>query len=181
MANSPFAKLSLSIVGADAISGGLRNGTLPIPIQEVLNLTNGVNDGQIDRLYYKQETGMPASTVNSYDLAGSLTDAEGTTITFAEVCLLFVRNRRTTALAYLDVGPHATAGFGRLASSKGFWPADAAADADQGNIVGPGSFMLLYDKVGVPVTATTIDILRITTSGVSGSTNAWDLLILGRS
>ena len=98
-----------------------------------------------------------------------------------EVCLIAVRNKRTTALAYLDVGPHATNGFGRLVSSRGFWPADVGADADQGSIVAPDSWLVLYAKDGVPVTAGTGDMLRVTTSGVVGSTNTWDLLVIGRS
>jgi hypothetical protein len=56
-----------------------------------------------------------------------------------------------------------------------------AADADQGNIVGPGAWLTLYDPTGVPVTAGTGDLLTITTSAVVGATNAWDILILGRS
>jgi hypothetical protein len=114
-------------------------------------------------------------------LAGSLINAVGGAVVFAEVCLIAVRNKRTTALAYLDVGPHATNGFGRLASSRGFWPADIAADADQGSIVAPDSWLILYNKDGVPVTAGTADILRVTTSAVVGSTNSWDILVLGRS
>jgi hypothetical protein len=40
---------------------------------------------------------------------------------------------------------------------------------------------VLYAKDGVPVTAGTGDVLRVTTSGVAGSTNTWDLLVIGRS
>jgi hypothetical protein len=181
MANAPSALVNLSITGRDVISSGLKAGVIPTPVLQYLDLSNGVNDGQIDLLYYKQESGIAASSTTSYDLAGSLTDAEGTVLTFAEIALIYLYNRRNTALAYLDLGPHATNGFGRLASSRGFWPADVAADADQGTIVAPLSFVVLYSRAGVPVTAGTGDILRVLASGVTGSTNAWDILLLGRS
>lgn len=181
MANTPSAKVSLSITGRDVITSGGKAGVVPTFLQQQLELSNGLNDGQIDLLYYTRAENVAASTITSYDLSGVLFDEEGTTLLFSEIALIYLYNRRTTALAYLDIGPHATNGFGRLASSKGFWPADIAADADQGSIVAPSSFGLWYSKVGVPVTAGTGDILRVTTSAVTGSSNAWDILILGRS
>ena len=81
----------------------------------------------------------------------------------------------------LLLAPSTANGFGRLAAGKGFWSADIAADFDQGNIVGPGSWLVLYDAAGVPTTPGSVDILSITTSATVGSTNAWDILILGRS
>ena len=181
MANTPSALINLSITGRDIISSGLKAGVLPTSILQYLDLVNGVNDGQIDRLIYRQESGIAASTATAYDLAGALLDAEGNAITFAEVALLYVYNRRSTALAYLNVRPATANGFGRLASSRGFWPADVAVDADQGSIVDPLGHLLLYSRAGVPVTAGTGDQLEVLTSGVTGSTNAWDILILGRS
>jgi hypothetical protein len=115
------------------------------------------------------------------DLSGALTDSFGNVVQFAEVVLIALRNNRVDAGAYIQLAPAAANGFGRLASSKGFWPADIAADADQGNIVGPSAWLTLYDPTGVPVTAGTGDILSIITSATVGATNAWDILILGRS
>jgi hypothetical protein len=175
------ARIAVDIRAQELLSAGIRAGVIPSNFHVLLDLTTGTADGQADLVYATTASGVAASTVTSYDLAGSLFDSFGTTLTFVEVCLIAVRNKRTTALAYLDVGPHATNGFGRLASSRGFWPADAAADADQGSIVAPDSWLVLYAKDGVPVTAGTGDVLRVTTSGVAGSTNTWDLLVIGRS
>lgn len=175
------ARVNIDIRAQELLSSGIRAGVIPANFAVVLDLTNGTADGSCDLAYAASPSGIAASTVTSYDLAGSLVDSFGTTLTFAEVCLIAVRNKRTTALAYLDVGPHATNGFGRLASSRGFWPADIGADADQGSIVAPDSWLVLYQKDGVPVTAGTGDVLRVTTSGVVGSINTWDILILGRS
>lgn len=175
------ARIAVDIRAQELLSAGIRAGVIPSNFHVLLDLTTGTADGQADLVYATTASSVAASTVTSYDLAGSLFDSFGAALTFAEVCLIAVRNKRTTALAYLDVGPHATNGFGRLAGSRGFWPADAAGDADQGSIVAPDSWLVLYAKDGVPVTAGTGDVLRVTTSGVAGSTNTWDLLVIGRS
>lgn len=180
MANSS-AKINIDIQAQELLASGIKAGVIPSRFAIFQDLPNGTADGSCDLVFAKTESSIAASTITSYDLAGSLTDSFGTTLTFVEVVLIAVRNKRTTALAYLDVGPHATNGFGRLSSSRGFWPADIAADADQGSIVAPDSWLVLYSKDGVPVTAGTGDVLRVTTSGVAGSTNSWDILVIGRS
>lgn len=172
-------RLRMEIELRQLLQQGLRQGAVPTKILRDLDLKAGTADGKIDKGYYVQETGKAASTEFTYDLAGgSITDLAGTVITFAEVCCIFLANRRETALAWLKVGPAASAGFGAIASNKGFW-----AGTSPLNVLGPGpdSFLCLYDRAGVPVTPTTADSLGITTSGVSGSDNAWDLVILGRS
>lgn len=179
--STPSAKVVLDIQAVNILSAGVSAGVIPSKMLVNLDLKNGTTDGSIDLVYTDTISSVAASTITSYDLAGSLKDSFGASVTFAEVCLIAVRNNRTTALAYLDVGPHGTNGFGRLASGRGFWPADVGGDADQGTIVGPNSWIVLYSDAGVPVTAGTGDILRITTSGVTGSTNGWDLIVLGRS
>ena len=77
----------------------------------------------------------------------------------------------------LEIGPHATNGFGVLATNKGFWK-DATdrnvLPADSGN-----SWLILHCRSGIPAAAGSTDILAIITqSGTSA--NTWELLILGR-
>jgi hypothetical protein len=177
---TPTVKVAVEITGIEALAGA-GSGVVFDRFHQLLNLANGTSDGQINRLYFVQETLKAASATTSYDLSGSLEDAFGDAVVFAEVCLIAIYNRRTTALANLNLGPHVTNGFGRLASSLGFWPADAAADADQGSIVMPEGWLVLYNPGGVPVTAGSGDILAVITSAVVGSTNSWDLMIAGRS
>ena len=179
--STPSARINIDIQAVDILSAGINAGVIPAKFAVNTDLSTGTADGSIDLMYAKTETGIAASTITSYDLNGVLTNAFGASVNFAEVCLIAIKNHRTTALAYLDIGPHATNGFGRLSSSRGFWPADAAADADQGSIVAPDSWLVLYNKDGVPVAAGTSDILRVTTSAVVGSTNTWSILVLGRS
>lgn len=175
------ARVLIDIQAQDLIAAGIVAGVIPAKFLEQFNLDTGTADGKCDLVYAKTESAIAASTITSYDLSGSLLGPGGAACVFVEVALIAIRNKRTTALAYLDIGPHATNGFGRLASSRGFWPADVGADADQGSIVEPEGWLVLYSKGGVPVTAGTADILRVTTSAVVGSTNSWDLLIIGRS
>ena len=178
---SDSASVNIDILGLQILSQAVQAGVIPARFLVSLGLANGTSDGSIDLVYAKSESSIAASTITSYDLVGSLTNAVGAAVVFAEVALIAIKNKRTTALAYLDIGPHATNGFGRLASSRGFWPADLAADADQGNIVAPDSWFVIYAKDGVPATGGASDILRVTTSAVAGSTNEWDIVIIGRS
>jgi hypothetical protein len=175
------ASVSLSITARDVLNTGLKAGVIPIQFAQAVDLNNGLVDGQIDLAWSASRVGMAASATTNMDLSGALTDSFGNVVQFAEVVLIALRNNRTTALANITLAPAAANGFGRLAAGLGFWPADIAADADQGNVCSPGGWLVLYAADGVPVTAGTADILSITTSAVAGSTNAWDILVLGRS
>lgn len=180
MGNSS-ASVSLQITARDVLSSGLSRGVIPIQFAQVLELNNGLADANIDLAWSVTRIGMPASATTNMDLHGALTDSFGNVVQFAEVVLIALVNNRADAGAYLLLAPAAANGFGRLAAGKGFWPADIAADGDQGSIVGPSSWLCLYDPTGVPTTAGTVDILSITTSATVGATNGWSILILGRS
>jgi hypothetical protein len=189
MSTSAAAKIAVSLKVFETLTG-LFGGSLLADFAEAIELANGTTDGSAcDLVYAETKTGIAASSTTSYDLAGSLLDKNGATITFKEVCLIALRNKRTTAQAVLTVGPHGTNGFGALTGGKGFW--QAAVNAGGGNVVGvagtagPGnsgaSWFILYDWTGVPVTAATADILAIVASAIAGDTNSWDIVIIGRS
>jgi hypothetical protein len=175
------ASVNLSITARDVLTAGLKAGVIPIQFATAVELNNGLANGQIDLAWTASRVSMPASATTNMDLHGALTDSFGNTVQFHEVVLIALRNNRTTALANLTLAPGSSNGFGRLAGGLGFWPADIAADGDQGNVCSPGGWLVLYAADGVPVTAGTADILSITTSAVAGDTNAWDILVLGRS
>lgn len=181
MGNST-ASISLNITARDVLNSGLAKGVIPMTFAQVLELSNGLTDANIDLAWSASVVGGAASSTISYDLVGtSLKDKFGGAVSFAEVVLIAVKNNRADAGAYISVGPHPTNGFGRLSGGKGFWPADLASDSDQGSIVGPSAWYVVYDPAGVPTVAGTGDILAVTTSATTGSTNAWDILVLGRS
>ena len=175
------ASVNLSITARDVLTAGLKAGVIPIQFATAVDLNNGLANGQIDLAWTASRVSMPASATTNMDLHGALTDSFGNTVQFHEVVLIALRNNRTTALANLTLAPGSSNGFGRQAGGLGFWPADIAADGDQGNVCSPGGWLVLYAADGVPVTAGTADILSITTSAVAGDTNAWDILVLGRS
>jgi hypothetical protein len=177
----PEANVVLDIIFSELYAGNLRGGRIPAKLSEQLNLVFGTTDGQIDKGYVVSESGKAASSTTQYDLAaGSIRDIDGNVVTFVEVCLIAVRNTRTTAGAVIDIGPHTANGFGVLAGGKGFW--NAAHGAGGGQIVAENSgWTVMYSPIGVPVTAGTADILSVICSAVVGDTNSWDLVILGRS
>lgn len=182
-------KVHIDLLLNEILAGnvGGSNGVAAQRFKVDLNLALGTLDGQIDKVFAISETAIAASTTTSYDLSGTLKDKSGNNIVFAEVCLIAIRNKRNTALATLIIGPHATNGFGKLVSSRGFWGATADVTNGSGNVLQPNTsaggdgWLVLYAPDGVPVTNGASDILAVVTSAVVGSTNAYDLVVAGRS
>jgi hypothetical protein len=166
----------LDILFNEIISDGLSGGNIPTRFSESLDLATGTSDNQINVAWAKREAGIAASTVTVYDLVGSLTNTEGTTITFDEVVLVAIKNRSSASANYIEVGPDATNGFGVLASNVGFWK-----DVSDRNIIAAdgGSWLVFHTKAGVPVVGGSTDELAVITPSGSAS-NTWDVLVLGR-
>lgn len=183
MSSTFNAALHLDLIATELFASGNKRGPLPARILSDVRMATGTADGAINKAFYKQYTGIGAGVTTSIDLVGSLTDASGDTINFDEVVLIFIRNLSSAAANYLEIGPHATNGFGVLASNRGVWkdisdrtilPADSTAAN-----LGGGAFFLHYNVAGVPAAAGSTDILAITTGG-SASAAAFEVLILGR-
>ena len=170
--------INLSIIAREILSSGISKGVVNRSFESLLDLPSGSNDNQVNRCYAKRETGIAASITTSYDLIGSLLDEDGATINFSEVVLIACRNLSSTLANDIRIGPHATvAGFGVLATSKGFW----SAAADKSIIGADGdSWVVMYSKAGVPAVAATTDVLVVVTEAGT-SLNTWDLLVLGRT
>lgn len=182
MATTVTGKIGLTLQATQNIVNGIVNAPAQAQILIDMQLPNGTSNGQIDRCYFATATGIAASTTTAYDLAGSLTDYAGTTITFAEVCLIAVRNLSTTAVNRIQCGPGDD--FGVEGSNVGFWSANTwratvNADYSTGN-PNSGSWLVMYSHGGVPVTAGTADDFSVFTQSGSSS-NTWDILIMGRS
>jgi hypothetical protein len=183
MASTMKATVQFSIRGAEVVSDGPLKGVNRRELELFLDMANGTSDGECDLVYSDQKTGIGASVTTVYDLDTSLADLSGGALDFAEVVLIAIRNRSSTAANYLLIGPDATNGFGVVASNKGFW-----ADASDRNVVpadfnsqdGDGSWVILHSRGGVPVAAGSTDELAVITQGGTSS-NTWDLLIIGRS
>jgi hypothetical protein len=179
------ASVAIELVLNEIVQSGIKNGLIPSRFLQSMQLATGTSDGQINVGYYKIETGIGASATTVYDLVGSLTDATGTTLNFDEVVLIAMRNLSGTAANYLTLGPDATAGFGVVASNKGFWVAalgsggGSVLPADYDSVTGRGSWLILHSLVGIPAATGSTDELSVVTQGGT-SANTWEILIFGR-
>ncbi len=133
-----------------------------------IDLTNGTGAGKADRLWSDRRT-IAASSSEDLDLAGSLTDALGATVTLARVKLLAVYALPTNTNDVV---------LGDAASAT--WTSLLGAD---GTIaVKPGGLLLAVapGATAYPVTATTADLLKVANSS-SGSAVTYDIYIIGAS
>lgn len=167
---------SFNEIWDNGVNAGAR---IPNRLNNSFKLANGSASGEIDLGVFIAARSVAAGGNTDYDLNAVVSTSQGE-IDFSTVKLIAIRNNRTTALANLLIGPKdGTNGFGILGSptaGKGFWNAGT-----ERNVVAPNSgWVVLWNTDGVPVNATFKD-LRVTTSAVSGSTNSWDLMILGTS
>lgn len=138
----------------------------PLLISLLSNLSNGTGAGQASQFWRDTRTLGPAATEN-IDLAGSLVNAFGVTVTFTKIKFLFVRADPANNVANnVNVQRAAANGFvWFLAVSDGFFLA-------------PGAWAAWFDPAGVTVTAGTGDLLTITNGAGSNSVN-YDIVIVG--
>ena len=133
------------------------------------DVADGTGADQMDMLWHDQRT-LAASTSEDLDLAGSLVDAFGTTMTFAEVRLLIVMASSANTNDVLVGG----------ASANQFinWVSDASDVV----VVKPDGMLFLYNPSdgAYAVTAGTGDLLQIENSG-AGTSVTYDIYIGGVS
>ena len=132
-------------------------------------ISSGTGANQADMLWYGQRT-LAASTSEDLDLAGSLSDSFGTTLTFARVKAIVIYAASTNG-ALIQVGGAAANGFVN-------WVASAT---DIINVRAGGTFaMIAPDATAYAVTAGTGDLLKIAnTDGAASAT--YDIYIIGAS
>lgn len=183
MASTFKGKIRIAVEGRETVSDGPLKGVNPRELELLLDLPNGTADGSIDLAYSRRYSSIGSSTTTVLDLAGSVTDLSGSTITFAEVTTICARNLSNTDANYVLMGPDATNGFGVLASSRGFF-ADASdrvvLNGDYNSQDGDGGWVVLHTRGGVAVAAGSTDELAFVTGG-SASNATWEVVILGRS
>lgn len=131
----------------------------------LLDMTSGVGLNQADKVWSDRRT-VAASTTDSLDLAGSLTDALGVAFTPARVKGIILRNRGVQNLALT-----------RPASNGVPW-LTAAGDAI---IVVPGGLQLWLapTAAGIAVTAATGDLIDVVNG--AGVSVDYDMVIIGAS
>lgn len=144
----------------------------PNEIKAEFTLEDGTSAGQIDLVFSDRRTLSVGNEV--LDLAGTLTDSFGNTITFAKVMMVLIKNRSTTDGDDLEVGPDATNGWaGAFADASDRVVVAAGRTADE-----PGLF-LWFDPRGQAVSAGSTDELYI--ENVGANDVDYDILIVGTS
>lgn len=177
MSTTYNGKVSLDALFNEIVSvANQKTGVVTSKFSFLVDLATGTSDNQINVAYADTKTAIGAGVTTVYDLIGTLTSTDGTTLNFDEVVLIALRNRSSTATNFLRVGPDATNGFGVISGSYGFW-----SDASDRNVIPADgySWMVLHCKAGVPAAAGSTDELAVVTDGGS-SGNTWDIMILGR-
>lgn len=144
-------------------------------IKTLLQMLSGTTAGQSDRVFV-DERSVAASTNDDIDLAGSLVDAFGATLTFVQMTALLIINAPKT--------PGAAANLSNLTIGLGSNPFLGFLGGTTPTIgpLRPGAALLLMcggaGGIGT-VTAATADILRIANG--AGGTAVYQIGVLGRS
>ncbi len=130
------------------------------------SLGQGTGSAQADLVWHDERT--LTGTSESLDLAGSLTNAWGSTVTFAKVKGILIHNTNTTTLKVLAIG-------GAVATQFVNWVANSSDIVN----IGPDGLFLLWSPVdGYAVGAGASDILKI---DAGANTITYDIVIVGTS
>lgn len=163
------SKLTARVTTAQTNPLDLATGQFNINRTNIVDLATGTASGQADKMWSDQRT-IAASGTDDLDLAGSLVDAFGATITYARIKALYV------AAAAANTNNVVVGG----AASNQFinWVGTATDKI----VIRPGGMLLLAcaDATAYAVTAATGDLLRIANSG-AGTGVTYDIVIIGSS
>lgn len=164
------ANISASVSGIHSTALDLGTAAFPFAATASTAFASGTGAGQVDRVFTDTRT-LAASGNESLDLAGTLTDALGATITMARVKAIFVSAAAANTNDVQVTRP----------ASNGVPFLMAAGD---GIALRPGAFMIWgsgsADATGVAVTAGTGDLITFTNS--AGTTSVtYTVVILGAS
>lgn len=160
------ANLTLKLDALQLSALDLASATFPLQFDWTSLLANGTGAGQASQVWSDTRTLGPSATEN-LDLAGSLVNAFGVTLTFTKVKLLLFRAKSTNNAANAVQVQRAT--------SNGVPVFLAALDGVQ---LFAGGIFLFYDPAGVTVTAGTGDLLTITNSAGTNSVD-YDVVVVG--
>lgn len=161
--------LSVGIAATLYGAAGLATPQQPLQLASNIPLSSGTGANQADKLYSATRT-LTASSAEDLDLAGTLTDAFGSVITFARVKALLIRAAAANTNNVIVGG----------AGSNGFvsWVGAATHTVT----VRPGGLLFLAapDATAYAVTPATADLLHVA-NGSSGSSVTYDVVIIGSS
>ncbi len=155
-----IATLSQTIGAAPAVA--------PVNYPLEFDFTDGAGANKVHQCWSSLARSINASSSETLDLSGSLTDAFANSITFTKVKAILV------AAAATNVNDVVVGGVG----ANG-WVSPFGSTSDKVNVK-PGGMLLLVapDANGLAVTAGTADLLKVA-NGSSGSAVAYDIMIIG--
>jgi len=167
MAVTLSGKVSLNTAINLANSVDVGNVVYPLNFTSSTTFSNGTGDDQANQAFSDTRT-LTASSTENLDLAGSLLDAFGNTLTFTKVKALIVTASAANTNDVLVGGAASNA----MATFFG--------DATDVVKVKPGGTLLLMapESAGYAVTASTGDLLKIANSS-SGTSVTYTIIIIG--
>lgn len=137
----------------------------PLSLTIAHSWANGTATGQVSQMWHDTRT-VTASSSESLDFAGALTNAFGVTLTFARIKFVYILAHSTNTND-VQVTRDATTGIPLF-----------MADGD-GIALGPGEFFIYGSPTtGKAVTATTDDTLLITNSA-GGTSVTYSIVVIG--
>jgi len=131
-------------------------------------VANGTSTDQAD-LIFRDQRSLALSTSENLDLAGSLTDAYGSTITFAKVKLIYVKAKSTNGGNIIVGGAAANTFVGPFADAT-----------DKVKVPAGGMYQVADAGTGWTVTAGTGDILKVENDDAADA-GVYDIIIIGTS
>ncbi|MFF5984420.1 hypothetical protein ACFY78_36815 [Streptomyces olindensis] len=162
LAVSAFAELTTAL--------DLGTARAPHSLSRKLSLASGTGAGKADKVFSDRRT-LAASATEDLDLAGSLVDAFGATITFARIKGIIVAAADANANNVV-VGNATSNAWATLLGATGTV------------VLRPGAFLAVgtgvADATGYAVTAGTGDLLKVANSG-AGTSVTYDVHIIGAS
>ena len=161
------SKIKVDVTGTQTNAADLSTPSDAASKNFLLSLATGTGANQADLIFHDQRT--TDDTGEELDMAGTLTDKFGATITFARVKAILVFAAAANTLD-VQVGGSASNGFNTWVGAAG----DLVA-------VKPGGAFVLAtgDATAYAVTASTGDLLKIAASASGNVT--YDIVIIGAS
>ena len=164
---SVSATIKASVSGSQSGAKDLGTVSFPFALAANSSLADGTGAGQADVLFTDSRT-LAASATEDLDLAGSLTDALGATLTMAKLKFVMIKAASGNTNDVVLSRP----------AANGVPLFDAAGDSIA--IKPGGVFMWAVPGSGVTVTAGTGDLLTLTNSA-AGTSVSYDIVLMGTS
>lgn len=164
-------KLNFSVSAALSSALDLVTPAARLSQRYTTELSDGTAAGMADKVFSDTRT-LGASGTENLDLAGSLTDALGASLTFARVKAIIVHAASANTNNVILGGDVTNTFFGIF------------ADETDAIVIRPGATFVIFcgeaDALAYAVTAATGDLLKVTNSG-AGTGVTYDIIVIGAS